>query len=130
MELTKTNGFNQKQFNSDFEKNDLIINKNNNINKNFKNNIEKIILPHQETVENIIINIRDLIFIIIDMLENQINPLPFILSSDILSASITSFIILSISISNSAVVNGTFVFNSEPPINVVINDPSILDTSN
>ena len=94
MELTKSNVFNQKQFNSDFEKNDLIINKNNNINKSFKNNIEKIILPHQETVENIIINIRDLIFIIIDMLENQINPLPFILSSDTRIFTFSLFLII------------------------------------
>jgi ABC-type polysaccharide/polyol phosphate export permease len=79
MELQKTNSFNQKQFNNDFEKNEnKILNKN----LTYNNDIEKIILPHQQTVENIIINIRDMIFIIIDMLENQRNPIPFILASD------------------------------------------------
>jgi hypothetical protein len=82
MELTKNNTLNQKQFNLDFDKNDIVINKNINLNKSFKKDTEKVILPHQQTVENIIINIRDMIFIIIDMLENQKNPLPFILSSD------------------------------------------------
>ena len=79
MELRKTNSFNQKQFNNDFEKNNNKI-----LNKNITNynDIEKITLPHQQTVENIIINIRDMIFIIIDMLEKQRNPIPFILASD------------------------------------------------
>jgi hypothetical protein len=94
MELTKSNTFNQKQFNLDFDKNDLVINKNIILNKNFNNDIEKIILPHQQTVENIIINIRDLIFIIIDMLENQKNPLPFILSSDSRIFSFSLFLII------------------------------------
>ena len=79
MELRKTNSFNQKQFNNDFEKNNNKI-----LNKNITNynDIEKNTLPHQQTVENIIINIRDMIFIIIDMLEKQRNPIPFILASD------------------------------------------------
>ena len=94
MELTKSNIFNQKKFNSDFENNELNINKNININKNLKNHNEIIILPHQQTVENIIINIRDLFFIIIDMLENQKNPLPFILSSDSRIFSFSLFLII------------------------------------
>ena len=82
MELQKTNSFNQKQFNSDFEKNNIKINKNKTLNKNLSYDTEIIILPHQQTIEKIIINIRELFFIIIDMLENQRNPVPFILSSD------------------------------------------------
>jgi hypothetical protein len=82
MQLKKTNSFDQKKFNAEFEGNDTISNKNKTLNKNFKYDIEKIILPHQQTVENIIINMRDLFFIIIDKLENQQNPIPFILSSD------------------------------------------------
>ncbi len=79
MKLQKTNSFNQKQFNNDFEKNEnKILNKN----LTYNNDTEKIILPHQQTVEKIIINIRDMIFIIIDMLEKQRNPIPFILASD------------------------------------------------
>lgn len=77
MELRKTNSFNQKEFNYNFEKNDKIVPK-----KIIYHDKEKIILPHQQTVEKIIINIRDMIFIIIDMLENQRNPIPFILASD------------------------------------------------
>ena len=95
MDLTKNNVFNQKQFNSDFEKNDIDINKKTNLDKSFKSDVEKIILlPHQQTVENIIINIRDLFFIIIDMLENQKNPLPFILSSDTRIFTFSLFLII------------------------------------
>ena len=86
MDLTKKNTNNQKQFNLDFEKNDLNLNKNkNNKSDNKSDNKQPIkikILPHQQTVENIMINIKDLIFTIIDMLENKENPLPFILSDD------------------------------------------------
>jgi hypothetical protein len=95
MDFTKSNTINQKQFNSDFDKNDLNINKNINLDKSFRGDIEKIILlPHQETVENIIINIRDLFFIIIDMLENQKNPIPFILSSDTRIFTFSLFLII------------------------------------
>jgi hypothetical protein len=86
MKLTKTNGFNQKQFNLDFEQNNLKLSKNNTINNNLnKKNIQDdkiILLPHQQSLETIIINIRDLFFIIIDKLEQQENPIPFILATD------------------------------------------------
>ncbi len=82
MELQKTNSFNRKQFNYDFEKNDNTINKNKDNDIQFLYHKEKITLPHQQTIENIIINIREMIFIIIDMLENQRNPVPFIIASD------------------------------------------------
>ncbi len=82
MELKKTNSFNRKEFNNNFEINDKIINKNKILNKNLSYDTEKIILPHKQTVENIIINIRDLVFFILNMLENQKNPIPFILASD------------------------------------------------
>ena len=82
MKLQKTNVVDQKKFNADFDKNDLAKTKINKLDKSFEKDIEKIILPHQQSVENIIINIRDLIFILIDMLENQKNPIPFILASD------------------------------------------------
>lgn len=82
MKSEKNNTFNQKQFNNNFEQNDNIINKTKRLNKNLAYDVEKIISPHQQTVENIIINVRDMIFIIIDMLESQKNPIPFILSSD------------------------------------------------
>jgi len=82
MKLEKTNVVDKKKFNASFEKNDLAKIKINKLNKSFEKDIEKIILPHQQSVENIIINIRDFIFILIDMLENQRNPIPFILASD------------------------------------------------
>jgi uncharacterized membrane protein len=49
---------------------------------NENNNTKYIMLPHKQNIEHIILNIRDMIFIIIEMLENQKNPIPYILSSD------------------------------------------------
>ena len=95
MKLTKTNSFNQKKFNTDFENNDLNINKSNKLNKSFEGDIEKIILlPHQQSIENIIINIRDLIFVLFDMLENKKNPIPFLLSSDTRIFTFSLFLII------------------------------------
>jgi len=82
MQQKKTNSFDQKKFNAEFEGNDKNLNKNNKLNKNLKYDTDKIILPHQQTMENLIINMRDLFFLIIYKLENQQNPIPFILSSD------------------------------------------------
>ena len=74
-----------KKFNNEFEKKYLIQSKNTNkYYINNEDNKENIIipLPHQQNIEYIILNIRDMIFIIIQMLEDQKNPIPYILSSD------------------------------------------------
>ena len=83
--MQKTNTFNPVKFNSDFSSKE--VDDNNQLNK--INNLEfdqDIItnqnLPHKQPVEDIIIGIRDLFFIILDKLENQENPLPFIFSSE------------------------------------------------
>lgn len=82
MQIQKNNTFDVKKFNDEFEKNDVINLKKSKINKSLKTDVEKIILPHQQSIEYIIINIRDFIFLLIDMIENQKNPIPFILASD------------------------------------------------
>ena len=84
MKLTKENSFNKQQFNTDFENKDKLntLNKTDTYNK-LESHTEKIkLLPHQQSIEYIILNIRDMIFLIIEKLENQQNPIPFILSSD------------------------------------------------
>lgn len=81
--MEKNNTFNQKQFNLDFEKNDIKLNKSKIINKQLSFDIEKNIkLPHQQSIEEIIISIREILFTIIDMIDSKTNPIPFILSSD------------------------------------------------
>lgn len=89
MKLTKKN-YTEQNINN-YNVNRDLFNKYNlkqkNTNKYYINNEddiikENILLPHQQNIEYIILNIRDMIFIIIEMLENQKNPIPYILSSD------------------------------------------------
>ena len=55
----------------------------NNLNNNLNFDQDIItILPHKQPIEDIIIGIRDLFFIILDKLENKENPLPFIFASE------------------------------------------------
>jgi hypothetical protein len=76
--------FDPTNFNKNFESKDKEINKINNLEKNLnEEDIEEYMeLPHKEPIENIIINIRDLFFQILDIIENNNNPIPFIFSSD------------------------------------------------
>ena len=91
----KNNTLNQKKFNKDFEFNDMLLNKTKLSNSNLNIDNEILVLPHQQTVENIIISIRDLFYIILDMLENKQNPIPFILASDSRIFSFSLFLIIS-----------------------------------
>jgi len=86
--VAKTNQnvkFDPTKFNRSFEANDITNNKANNnlimVEKNL-NDVEIIILPHKEPIENVILNIRDLFFQILNLIEEKENPLPYIFSSD------------------------------------------------
>jgi len=83
--MQKNNTFNPVKFNNEFSSNEAIELKN--INKAIDLEIDQDIitnqiLPHKQPVEDIIIGIRDLFFIILDKLENKENPLPFIFASE------------------------------------------------
>lgn len=81
--MQKNNTFNQVKFNNDFNSKEVEDNKQLSKNKNIDIDTDIInILPHKQPVEDIIIGIRDLFFIILDKLENKENPLPFIFASD------------------------------------------------
>jgi hypothetical protein len=74
-----------KKFNiNDFNKN-FIGNEKTNINqeKNIQDTeIIDTILPHKKPIEIIILEIQDLFYIILDMIIDKKNPIPFILSSN------------------------------------------------
>ncbi len=81
--MQKNNTFNQVKFNNDFNSKEVEDNKQLSKNKNIDIDTDIInILPHKQPVEDILIGIRDLFFIILDKLENKQNPLPFIFASD------------------------------------------------
>lgn len=83
--MQKNNTFNPVKFNNDFNSKEAEEQNNNNINNNLnfdQDIITNQILPHKQPVEDIIIGIRDLFFIILDKLENKENPLPFIFASE------------------------------------------------
>jgi hypothetical protein len=83
--MQKNNTFDPIKFNNDFNSTEIINNKQVNSDNNLeidKDIITNRILPHKQPVEDIIIGIRDLFFIILDKLENKENPLPFIFASE------------------------------------------------
>lgn len=88
MKLTKDNSFNRQQFNNNFKQqnfeNPRKLDIHNKVNTSNLNIYDKslLLLPHQQSIEYIILNIRDMIFFIIEKLENQENPIPYIISSD------------------------------------------------
>ena len=76
--------FDQKQFNASFEENDAVINKNTQLNNTLAVNnddINNILLPHQKPVEDIIINIREMFYKILELLIDKQNPIPYIFAS-------------------------------------------------
>lgn len=87
--------FDPTGFNTKFEKQDKENIKSNNLNINLKNQDNDIILPpHKQPIENIIIDIRNLFFQVLDILENGENPLPFIFVSDKRVFSFSLFLII------------------------------------
>jgi len=86
--------FDPTGFNKKFEENEktkkLVL-----VQKNLDDNdIEIVTLPHKEPVEKIILDIRDLFFQILNILENQENPIPYIFSSDKRQFSFALFLII------------------------------------
>jgi hypothetical protein len=77
--------FDQKKFNTEFEQNDLQINKdikqNSSDDMNYNDEILYNILPHQKPIQDIIINIREMFYQILEMLLDKQNPTPYILST-------------------------------------------------
>lgn len=77
------NKFNIKDFNSKFNDNEQNIHKDNIINTDLNNEDETLVykLPHKRPVEDIIISTRELFYIVLEMLLNKQNPIPFIFST-------------------------------------------------
>jgi hypothetical protein len=81
-------------FNKKFEEKDKT---NNNLvlaEKNLDYDVEIINLPHKEPVERIILDIRDLFFQILNLVEEKENPLPYIFSSDKRQFAFSLFLII------------------------------------
>lgn len=77
------NKFDLTQFNKKFVANDEITQQNNLMTYNMKKPDEIIDskLPHKKPIEDLIINIRELFYKIIEMLIDRQNPIPWILST-------------------------------------------------
>jgi hypothetical protein len=75
--------FDLKEFNKKFNDNEEKIKQEYKINKNIVKNDEIIYdkLPHEKPIEDVIINIRELFYKIIDMLYDKKNPIPYIFAS-------------------------------------------------
>jgi len=89
--------FNPTNLNKQFEENK----KNNNLNiNNNKNdiddeyNVNNNYYPHKQTIQQIIINIRDLFFIVLEMIIDKKNPLPFIFAFETRIFSLSIFLLL------------------------------------
>ena len=86
--------FNLTNFNKNFEANDKTNSKLILAEKNLDNDVEIINIPHKEPVEKIILNIRDLFFQILNLVEEKENPLPYIFSSDKRQFAFSLFLII------------------------------------
>ena len=58
-----------------------MINNNNDNNNDIDNEIILLQLPHQKPIEQLIINMRETIFVILETLINKQNPIPYINSN-------------------------------------------------
>ena len=92
--------FDPTNFNKKFLESEQSMEKQNKLNNNLVQIDNDIVLsnndlmPHKQPVENIILNIRDLFFQILDLVENKENPLPFIFASDKRQFSFALFLII------------------------------------
>lgn len=77
--------FDQKQFNAQFEANEEKLEKQRNLESSFEMNKQDEILlsklPHQKPFEDVIINIREMFYKVLEMLIDKQNPIPYIFSS-------------------------------------------------
>ena len=79
--------FDQREFNQKFDNNNKLLQKE--VKQDFSPDMTivddlaepNIILPHQRSIEDIIIIIRETFFKIIELISNKENPIPFIMSS-------------------------------------------------
>lgn len=98
--LNKTGNFDPTNFNKQFDDNDKKNNKlpeksYDKINNNYDTeNYDDNILPHKQPIEDIIINIRNLFFQILNIIEDGHNPIPFIYSSNKRQFSFSLFLII------------------------------------
>ena len=86
--------FDPTNFNKNFEDNEM---KNKNINN--KNTMPEIgvqydLLPHKQPIENVIIDIRDVFFQSLNLIEERQNPIPYIYSSNKRQFSFSLFLII------------------------------------
>jgi phosphoribosyl-ATP pyrophosphohydrolase len=87
--------FDPTNFNTNFEKNDKSGNRLVLVQKNLEEeDLEIIVSPHKQPVENIILNIRDLFFQVLSLIEDRENPIPFIFASDKRQFSFALFLII------------------------------------
>ena len=77
--------FDQKNFNKNFEDNEKIKDTDDELNNSVdmfqKHYIIDNKLPHKKPIEDVIINIREMFYKILEMLIDKQNPLPYIFSS-------------------------------------------------
>ena len=81
-------------FNRNFETNDKGSYKLALAEKNLDYDVEIITLPHKEPIEKIILDIRDLFFQILNLIEEKENPIPYIFSSDKRQFAFSLFLII------------------------------------
>jgi hypothetical protein len=86
--------FDPTNFNTNFENNDKNGNRLILAQKNLETDVEIIVSPHKQPVENIILNIRDLFFQILNLIEDRENPIPFIFASDKRQFSFALFLLI------------------------------------
>ena len=90
--------FNPSKFNINFEANEKL---NSELNKLNNNNIDteytttnNNYYPHKEPLEKIILNIRELFFIVLEMVIDKKNPIPFIMASETRKFSFALFLLI------------------------------------
>lgn len=84
--------FDPTGFNKNFEAND--IKKNTRDDDMPELGVQYEILPHKQPIENVIIDIRDIFFQILNLIEDKQNPIPYIYSSNKRQFSFSLFLII------------------------------------
>jgi hypothetical protein len=90
--------FDLKQFNYEFEESEANINKTRKANStddlNKNDEILENVLPHKKPIQYIIINIREMFYIVLEMLVDKKNPLPYLFSTPDRQFSLAIFLIV------------------------------------
>jgi len=91
--------FNPTKFNKSFEANEILNNKklqselDNNIDTEYAT-VDNNYYPHKEPLDKIILNIRELFFIVLEMIIDKKNPIPFIMASETRKFSFALFLLI------------------------------------